>query len=186
MDLLPFCNRQNRLPLREVIRIISSSALALDYAYRNGVIHRDIKPGNIRILKNGTVKVIDFGVARIVETSTTQDGALFGSPSYMSPEQINGERLDGRSDLFSLGVIFYELLTGRKPFDADDLYGLLLEIKSGDPILLHGLVPELPRGCVAIVEKCLAKKREDRYANGKELVDALSDFVRKRRSSSPA
>lgn len=178
-DLVPFCGRQKRLPLSDITRIISSAAIALDYAHKNGVIHRDIKPGNIRVLEDGTVKVIDFGIARIVETSSTQGGLIWGSPNYMSPEQVDGQSLDGRSDLFSLGVVFYELLTGSKPFQAEELTSLLSQIKTGDPIPISTLAPDIPREFVAIVEKCLAREKEQRYAHGRELADALMGCLRK-------
>ena len=174
MDLATFCLRQNRLPLTEIIRILSSVALALDYAHQMGVIHRDIKPGNIRLLENKTVKVIDFGVADFVEASPSSDVVIWGSPHYMSPEQIGGQSVDGRSDLFSLGVIFYELLTGVKPFLADDLTSLIVQIKTEEPIPVHVLAPDVPEDCAAIVEKCLAKEKDQRYTNGRELADALS------------
>lgn len=176
-DLVPFCSGQNKLPLAEIIRIISSVALALDYAHKNGVVHQDVKPGNIQVLENGTVKLIDFGIARIAEKSSTRGGLIWGSPNYMSPEQIGGQSPDGRADLFSLGVIFYELLTGSKPFQADDLTSLFLQIKTGDPMPIHALAPDISQECIAIVEKCLAKEKEQRYASGRELADALMDYL---------
>lgn len=178
-DLVPFCDPQNRLSLPEIIQIISSAALALDYAHRTGVIHRDIKPGNIRLLQNGTVKVIDFGIAGISEMSGTKNGWLLGSPNYMSPEQIAGAPLDGRSDLYSLGVVFYELLTGRKPFPADDLTDLFEQIKTKDPIAIRTLSQEVPDELIALVEKCLAKEKEQRFASGQDLADALAAGLQK-------
>ena len=182
-SLVPFCDGQNQLPLPEIIRIMSETATALDYAHQRGIVHLDIKPGNIRLLENGTVKVIDFGIARIVETSNTQGGLLWGSPSYMSPEQVGGQSPDGRSDLYSLGVIFYELLTGRKPFQADDLASLFLQIKTREPIPIHALSPDVPQGCIAFVEKCMEKERDRRFASGKELADALTDYLQKNQVS---
>src|SRR5262249_24001275 len=111
------------LSLREVLRIIALSADALDYAHRQGIVHRDIKPSNIRLDKSGHVKVADFGIAKMAGQSTelTMAGSVMGSPQYLSPEQIKGEELDGRSDLFSLGVVLFELLSGRRPFDGDTI-----------------------------------------------------------------
>jgi len=176
-DLVPYCNKNNRLPLTEVIRIILATALALDYAHRNGIVHRDVKPGNIRILKDGSIKVIDFGVARIVETSRTSTGVIIGSPNYMSPEQVDGQPLDGRSDLFSLGTIFYELLTGEKPFRGDNLTSLLLQIKTAEPVPISTLFPQVPGPCIAIVERALAKDKEQRYQSGREFADALQNLL---------
>jgi HD-like signal output (HDOD) protein/tRNA A-37 threonylcarbamoyl transferase component Bud32 len=177
-DLLPFCNQQNRLPLPEIVRVMSCAALALDYAHQNHIIHRDIKPGNIRITKSKIIKVIDFGIAFIGETSGSKDGMILGSPHYMSPEHIAGQSLDGRSDLFSLGVILYELLTGKKPFRAEALPALFMQIQTEDPEPLKALAPDVPRKFIAIVEKCLAKEKERRFASGRELADALADCLR--------
>ncbi len=111
-DLTKYCHKDNLLPLTEVIRIASSVAAALDYAHASGVVHRDIKPANIMMLGNREIKVTDFGIARVMATSSTQTGVVLGTPGYMSPEQIAGKKVDGRSDLFSLGVVLFELLSG--------------------------------------------------------------------------
>jgi len=173
-DLTPFCDKQNPLALAEIIRIISSAALALDYAHQMGVVHRDIKPGNIRVLQNGTVKVIDFGIAGIAGRSGPKSGVLWGSPNYMSPEQIAGRSPDGRSDLYSLGVVFYELLTGRKPFLADNVHELFDLIKSAAPHPLLAIAPDIPPEIAAVVDKCLAKEKEQRFATGVDLAQALA------------
>lgn len=102
-DLVSYCHKQNLLPCEEVVKIVSTVALALDYAHSNGVVHRDIKPGNIRILKRGDIKVVDFGIAKVMDTSKTQAGVIIGNPNCMSPEQIEGQRVDGQTDLFSWG-----------------------------------------------------------------------------------
>ena len=185
-DLVPYCDKKNLLPLAEIIRIISSTALALDYAHKNGIVHRDIKPGNIRILKNGAVKVIDFGIARVIETSSTNSGIIIGSPNYMSPEQVDGQALDGRSDLFSLGAIFYELLTGEKPFKGDSLTSLLLQIKTAPPAPIGTLSPQVPAACIAIVEKALAKDKEQRYLYGQELAADLQAMMKNTAPESPS
>ena len=146
----------------------------MDYAHTNGVVHRDIKPSNIRILKNGSVKVVDFGIARMLDASSTHSGVIVGSPSYMSPEQVDGQNVDGRSDLFSLGVVFYELLTGEKPFSADDLNSLRLQITTTKPKPVQEISPEIPDDCVTVLEKALAKNRDERYQRGREMVNDLS------------
>lgn len=173
-DLTPYCKKENMLPLPEILRIISSVAEALDYAHKNGVVHRDIKPGNIRILKNGNIKVVDFGVARMLDVSNTHSGVIMGSPSYMSPEQVQGQKVDGRSDLFSLGVVFYELLTGEKPFDADDLNTLRLQITTARPKPVQELSSQIPEICIDVLEKSIAKNRDERYQNGHEMASDLA------------
>lgn len=177
-DLVPFCNQQNRLSLPEIVRVMSCAALALDYAHQNHIIHRDIKPGNIRITKSKIIKVIDFGIAFIGEASGAKDGILLGSPHYMSPEHVAGQSLDGRSDVFSLGVILYELLTGKKPFHAEALPALFQQIQTEEPEPVKALAPDVPRNFIAVVEKCLAKEKDQRFASGRELADALADCLR--------
>jgi CHASE2 domain-containing sensor protein/tRNA A-37 threonylcarbamoyl transferase component Bud32 len=176
-DLEPYCNETNLLPLSKVLKVISSVAQALDYAHENGVVHRDIKPANIMILNNGEVKVTDFGIARVMESSKTQTGIILGTPSYMSPEQIAGQKVDGRSDLFSLGVVLYELLTGEKPFMGDSIATLMYSITTSTPPPLREVAPNIPEKCATVIEKILAKDRDMRYQSGvvmaKELAESL-------------
>jgi len=172
-DLVSFCDKDSLLPFEEVVKIISTVALALDYAHNNGVVHRDIKPGNIRILSRGDIKVVDFGIAKIVDTSKTQAGVIIGSPNYMSPEQIEGRAVDGRTDLFSLGVLFYELLTGEKPFAGESITALMHNIVSQPAVPIQDLVPAVPECCGRILEKALAKKMEDRYQRGQDMANDL-------------
>ena len=155
------------------MRIVSSVASALDYAHANGIVHRDIKPANIMILTNGEVKVADFGIARVMATSKTQTGVVLGTPSYMSPEQIAGKKVDGRSDLFSLGVVLYELISGEKPFNGDSIATLMYNITTTAPQAIRELSPAIPDAMAGIVEKLLAKDVEARYQTGKALADDL-------------
>lgn len=162
-DLSAFCKKENLLPIEDVLRIVSRVADALDYAHRSGVVHRDIKPANIMRLANGDIKVTDFGIARVVATSKTQTGVVMGTPSYMSPEQIIGAKVDGRSDIFSLGVVFFELLTGEKPFPGDSMATLIYNITKMPHQRVRDIRPEVPEYCEMIIDMMLAKEPEQRY-----------------------
>lgn len=172
-DLTKYCQKENLLPLHEVVRIVTATANALDYAHEHDVVHRDIKPANIMVLKNGEVRVADFGIARVVTSSKTQTGVVLGTPSYMSPEQIAGQKVDGRSDLFSLGVVLFELLTGTKPFQGDSIATLMFNITTGLPPRAAELVPDIPPSMQAILDKAMAKDREQRYQKGSEMAEEL-------------
>ncbi|MCL4820471.1 MAG: serine/threonine protein kinase [Vicinamibacteria bacterium] len=156
--------------------ICAQVAEALHYAHEQGVVHRDIKPANIMIEAGDRVKVADFGIAKVKdagEQQLTATGSLLGTPSYMSPEQARGQQLDGRSDLFSLGCVLYEMLKGRKAFQGDSITALLFKIIAEEPPPLRDDDPEIPDELEAIVRKALAKSPADRYANGQEMSDAL-------------
>lgn len=169
--------KHGRLPLRTVIRIVTQVADALDYAHRHGVVHQDIKPDNIAVTRaNGNVKVMDFGIARLRRESDKPGPgglAVAGTPQYMSPEQIRGKGIDGRSDLYSLGVMLYWLLAGHTPFDADDVDTLLRRILNDAPPPLKPLDPATPTELLDVVRTLLAKDPAERYQNGRELVREL-------------
>ncbi len=171
-DYLPKLKNKRMAP-RMAIKMMGQIADALNYAGKLGIVHRDIKPANIMLLKNGTVKITDFGIARVVETSKTQTGVVLGTPSYMSPEQVVGKKVDGRSDLFSAGVMLYELLSGKKPFTGDSIATLMYNIANQPHPPLKEVVPGIPECCAVIVDRFLAKDLDKRYQNGAQAVKDL-------------
>ncbi|QWR78005.1 serine/threonine-protein kinase [Candidatus Magnetomonas plexicatena] len=173
-DLTRYCQQSARLPFGEVLKIVTGVADALDYAHANGVVHRDIKPANIMLLHNKEIRVTDFGIARVMEKSKTLTGMIMGTPSYMSPEQIAGRKVDGRSDLFSLGVVFYELLSGDKPFKGDSIATLMYNITTSEPIPVNELDRRIPSCIAEIISKMLIKKTEGRYQTGKDFIEDLN------------
>lgn len=168
-DLHKYCKKGSLLPIRKVLYIISETAGALDYSHSQGVIHRDVKPANIMLLKDGKVKVTDFGIAKAVSSSQTKSGVILGTPNYMSPEQINGHDIDGRSDIFSLGVVFYELLTGQLPFHGKSLTNLFYQITQVKHPSPRTINPKVPRPCEQIIDKALAKDPGQRFQKAGDL-----------------
>jgi serine/threonine-protein kinase len=170
-------DEQTRLPVKRVLSIGAQLARALDHAHKKGVVHRDIKPGNVLLMGGGeTVKITDFGIARlgaVEDVKKTHAGMVLGTPRYMSPEQATGKDVDGRSDLFSLGVILYELITGKKAFDADSVATLMLQILQQDPTPVRSLAPDVPVGVQRILTKLLQKRPERRFQTGAQLAEAL-------------
>jgi serine/threonine-protein kinase len=148
-------------------------AEALEYAHQQGIVHRDIKPANIMLLKSGVVKVTDFGIARITTSSRTATGTVMGTPSYMSPEQLAGKKVDGRSDLFSLGVTLYELLTGEKPFTGESIATLMFKIANERHESPRQYNAGIPEEVIQVIDKSLAKNPDERYQKGKEMAADL-------------
>lgn len=178
-DLQKYCKKENLLPLRKILYILAQTADALDYAHRHEVIHRDIKPANIMLLKKDKIKVTDFGIAKAVSDSKTKSGIVLGTPNYMSPEQINGHDLDGRSDIFSLGVVFFELLTGQLPFGGSSLANLfyrITQVKHPSPCQFN---PRIPKPVEQILDKTLGKKPDQRFQNAGELAKYLRMLIAK-------
>ncbi len=179
-DLAPYTKPDKLLPTAKVIDIAIKVANALNYAHDQHVVHRDIKPSNIMVeLDIGLVKVTDFGIARITDASKTKTGIVLGTPSYMSPEQLSGKKIDGRSDLFSLGVTLYSLLTGELPFTADSMAALMYKIANEAHTDIRQINPELPEILAMIVNKLLEKNIENRYQTGKQIADDLSKCLAK-------
>ena len=147
-------------------------ASALAFAHRKGVIHGDVKPGNIRVTDNGAVKLVDFGVARFSSQVSRSDRVL-GTPAYLSPEQIQGQQQDARSDLFSLGIVLYEMITGVRPFGGNSLGEVCAQILTDDPVAPSQRNPELPTAFDRIIARCLAKNPDHRYKTGNDLARAL-------------
>ena len=173
-DLAPYTKPDNLLPLDKVMDIVAKTAEALDYAHGQNVVHRDIKPANIMYeLDNGSVKVTDFGIARITDSSRTKTGMVLGTPSYMSPEQLAGKKVDGRSDLFSLGVMLYQLSTGHLPFTGDSMATLMYKITNEQHASVRAIKAALPQSLADIIDRMLEKDVEKRYSRGAEIVADL-------------
>jgi CHASE2 domain-containing sensor protein/tRNA A-37 threonylcarbamoyl transferase component Bud32 len=162
-DLEIYTKKENLLPMRKVIGYMADIADGLDYAHEKGIVHRDIKPANIMLIKNGMVKITDFGIAMITATSQTQTGIVKGTPNYMSPEQFSGEKVDGRSDIFSLGVMMYQLMTGRLPFYADNPAALMNKIMNDPHPDPRKFNPKMVKPVIAVLNNALIKNRDKRY-----------------------
>ena len=176
-DLL---DKQKTLPLRDAVVIALQLARALEYAHSRGIVHRDIKPGNMMLLRGSqTIKVADFGIAHMDDggDQRTQVGAVLGTPQYMSPEQAKGEKLDGRSDLFSAGIVLYQMLAGERPFRGDSLVAVATRIATEEPTPLASKRPEVPASLRRVVDRCLAKQPTQRYQTGNELAEALTKVL---------
>ena len=172
-DLENYSRKNSLLSFRRVIDIIAETAEALDYAHGQGIIHRDIKPANIMLLSNGHVKVTDFGIAKAVSSSQTKSGIILGTPNYMSPEQINGNEIDGRSDIFSLGVVFYQLLTGQLPFRGKTLTELLYQITQVTHPSARSINSGVIKPCEQLINKILKKDPDQRFQRAGELARYL-------------
>ena len=174
-DLSKYTKPDKLLPINQVIEIVIKVADALNYAHVQHVVHRDIKPSNIMVeLDTGLVKVTDFGIARIADASKTKTGIVLGTPSYMSPEQILGKKIDGRSDLFSLGITLYLLLTGAFPFSGDSMASLMYKIANEAHTDIRQIKFQHPETLAMIVNKLLEKNLDNRYQTGQQLINDLN------------
>ncbi|TFW20084.1 serine/threonine-protein kinase [Duganella callida] len=169
--------REQPASLAQVLEWYGDLLTALAYSHAHGVVHRDIKPANLLVTREGRIKISDFGIARIESSTLTQTGAMLGTPSYMSPEQFRGEAVDGRSDLFSAGVVLYQLLTGQRPFTGSAAT-VMQQVLNHTPPAPTQLNPTLPAGLDTVLRHALAKDREARYAGAREFLQALTAALR--------
>jgi serine/threonine-protein kinase len=181
-NLADLIKRGEQLPLESILEIAMQLASALDYAHAAGVVHRDVKPDNIIFTNNNdVVKIADFGIAKNTDTDikdSTQAGTIMGTPRYMSPEQAKGDAVDGRSDLFALGVILYEMVTGHKAFDGKSMPTLIMQIIQKEPTPIREYSPDVPAGLQSIISRLMQKRPEKRFQTGKQLYDALAKELR--------
>jgi len=175
-DLKGKITRRERMPLETKLRLMIEVAEGLAHAHNKDVVHRDIKPGNIHITRTGHVKIMDFGLARIASSEITRTGSVMGTPNYMSPEQVRADKVDHRSDIFSAGATFYELLTYRKPFSGPTLHATLFRILEQEPDPIEGVDPSIPLELVAILKRTMAKDPAARYQHADELLRDLERF----------
>jgi serine/threonine protein kinase len=174
-SLKKFCTETNLLPVRQAVLVIFKACRALDYAFQNGVIHRDIKAANILLSDRDEIKISDFGTAQISQAMHTQIDGFVGSPAYMAPEQINEEPPSVQTDIYSLGVTFYELLTGRLPYQGTNTVSMINKILNEDPTPIRSIRPDLPEPIVKIVEKAMAKEPAKRYQAWYDMASDLAD-----------
>lgn len=173
-----FCTKPKLLEPEHAIKLVMQGLSALNFAHIHQIVHRDIKPTNLMVVDSGeTLKIMDFGVARVEGANLTQTGFVVGTPHYMSPEQIEGKALDGRSDVFSMGVVLYELLSGERPFVGDTISTVIYHILNRAPAPLCTVVPGLPRKLNLVLDKALAKRPEDRFMNAEEFRKALQSVT---------
>ncbi|HTM20047.1 MAG TPA: serine/threonine-protein kinase [Kofleriaceae bacterium] len=180
IDLYDLLDRCGRLPYDVAAIVAMQVARALDYIHYRGIVHRDIKPANVMVSRQGGVKLMDFGIARDRNfEDLTEAGTGIGTPAYMSPEQILGDKLDARSDIFSLGVVLYQMITGRKPFVEDEERSVMHKIRIEKHVPARKLNPEIPRELDRIINKCLEKAPRHRWSSAQALVMALERFLAK-------
>jgi len=178
-DLDKFVTKDSLLPVRRILEVVARVAEALDFAHQTHVIHRDIKPANIMLLDKGGVKVTDFGIAKAISSSRTRTGVILGTPNYMSPEQIMGQKIDPRSDIFSLGVLFFQLLSGELPFRGENLSNLLYQITQVRHPSIREINPRIPKVCEQIIDKALSKNPEKRFQRAGEMAKLLDLLILK-------
>ncbi|HLW84113.1 MAG TPA: protein kinase [Candidatus Sulfotelmatobacter sp.] len=169
-------SRQKKLPLADALRLSEEIASALDYAHAQGVVHRDIKPANILITADGHAKIADLGIAKLNLAQHTLPGRVVGTPAFMAPEQLSGERVDGRADLFSLGVILYSMVTGHSPFPGSSATTVCFKVVNREPVPVRALVLDLPRALDAVISRAIAKDPNSRYQRGSDFAADLQQL----------
>src|SRR5579883_370945 len=176
-SLQAMLDARQAFPLPRVLRILEQTCSALQFAHERNVVHRDVKPANLMLTADDTVKVTDFGTAKILQFGTVQQTAhVMGTPSYMSPEQVKGRAVDGRSDIFSLGVMLYEMVTGEKPFPGQNITTVIYKIVNEDPVPPRQIDPTIHPGISAIVMKALAKEPDQRYQSCRDMLEDLKNY----------
>lgn len=185
-SLADYKRNGKKLDTERILSITRQIAGGLDAAHEAGLVHRDIKPSNIMLLGDGSVKVADFGIAQVSsgETKLTMDGAVIGTPEYLSPEQCEGHPIDGRSDIYSLGVTLYELLSGKTPYSADTPVGMLMKIVKGEHPPLGSIVPDIPAEIENLVKRMMATKPDQRFQSCRELITAI-DAIQPKKATMP-
>jgi predicted Ser/Thr protein kinase len=180
IDLYDLLEKSGRLPYDVAAIIAMQVARALDYVHYRGIVHRDIKPANVMISRQGGTKLMDFGIARDANfQDLTEAGTGIGTPAYMSPEQVLGDKLDARSDIFSLGVLLYQMVTGKKPFVEDERRSAMHKIRLEKHVGARRLNPEIPRELERVIDRCLEKQPRDRWRSAQHMVMALERFLAK-------
>jgi tRNA A-37 threonylcarbamoyl transferase component Bud32 len=168
-SLEKYTSQGNLFTVMKCLEIIAQVCDALEYAHTHDIIHRDIKPANIMLLGDGSIKVTDFGIARATTSAKTRTGIIKGTPYYMSPEQTKGLKLSGRSDIFSLGIVFYQLLTGRLPFDGENMAAIMYQITSVNPTPPTEYMPGINKPILTVLNKALVKDHDKRYAHARDM-----------------
>jgi len=164
---------KQKLSLDERLSVMEQICEGLAFAHAREIVHRDLKPANVHILPSGKVKIMDFGLARLSGSEMTSTGMVMGTPHYMSPEQVRGQKADSRSDIFALGCVFYELVTGRKPFDAESMHAVLFKVMQEEPVPARELAPETPEPLLQVIEKAIVKDPAARFQNAGEMLGGL-------------
>ena len=183
-ELKSYFENNERFPIADIVRVMGQLLDAIDYSNQYGVVHRDIKPANIILLPDGRVKIADFGIARIESSQYTQAGTVLGTPAYMSPEQFMGQTVDGRSDIFSAGVVLYQFLTGERPFSGTATT-IMHKVLAEDPLPPSMLNVQVPKPFDAVIRKAMAKRPEERYQSAREFADAIGAAAAVRTEAEP-
>ena len=166
-----------KLSIPQLVELVRQVGEGLDYVHQRSIVHRDIKPANLMIVENNLIKIMDLGIARLPFSDLTREGRLVGSPSYMSPEQLQGESLDGRSDLFSLAIVVYQAATGKKPFPGQNIQEICWRIIHDEWVPATEVEPTLPKEFDSLLAKALSKDREKRFQTGRELFEAIRKLM---------